>query len=52
MLEEVRETHEVRYFFPQEIVHYLEEAAFEVLQMSPFPDLRGPSMRLPGMRLP
>ena len=42
VLEEVQETHEVRYFFPQEIVHYLEEAAFEVLQMSPFPDLRGP----------
>ena len=41
VLEEVQETHEVRYFFPQEIVHYLEEAAFEVLQMSPFPDLRG-----------
>jgi SAM-dependent methyltransferase len=41
VLEEVQETHEVRYFFPQEIVHYLEEAAFEVLQVSPFPDLRG-----------
>jgi SAM-dependent methyltransferase len=42
VLEEVQETHDVRYFFPQEIVHYLEEAAFEVLQMSPFPELRGP----------
>jgi SAM-dependent methyltransferase len=42
VLEEVQETHDVRYFFPQEIVHYLEEAAFEVLLMSPFPDLRGP----------
>jgi len=41
VLEEVEETHEVRYFFPQEIAHYLEEAAFEVLHMSPFPDLRG-----------
>lgn len=42
ILEEVRETHEVRFFFPQEIVHYLEETGFEVLQISPFPDLRGP----------
>lgn len=42
IVEEVRETHEVRFFFPQEIIHYLEESGFEVLQMSPFPDLRGP----------
>ena len=42
LLEEVQETHEVRYFFPQEIAHYLEDAGFEVLQMSPFPELRGP----------
>lgn len=41
IVEEVRETHHVRYFFPQEIVHYLEEASFEVLQISPFPSLEG-----------
>ncbi len=41
IVEEVLETHAVRYFFPQEIVHYLEEAAFEVLHISAFPDLQG-----------
>lgn len=35
----VSETHVVRFFFPQEIKHYLDEAGFEVLRMCPFPDL-------------
>jgi SAM-dependent methyltransferase len=33
---EFRETHIVRYFFPQEVTHYLEDAGFEVLKLCPF----------------
>jgi SAM-dependent methyltransferase len=36
LVDEFRETHVVRYFFPQEIVHYLEDAGFEVLRLCPF----------------
>lgn len=35
----ITETHIIRFFFPQEIAHYLDEAGFEVLKMCPFPDL-------------
>lgn len=38
---EFKETHTVRYFFPQEITHYLEESGFEVLKICPFLDLKG-----------
>lgn len=41
IIEEVKETHVIRYFFPQEIIHYLEEAGFEVLKICPFLDLEG-----------
>ena len=41
IVDEIRETHVVRYFFPQEIIHYLEEANFEVLKICPFLDLEG-----------
>ena len=40
-LSEFEETHTVRYFFPQEIIHYLEECGFEVLKICPFLDLDG-----------
>ncbi|MFC2019186.1 methyltransferase domain-containing protein [Chloroflexota bacterium] len=39
LLEEFKETHTVRYFFPQEITHYLEDCGFEVLKICPFLDL-------------
>lgn len=41
VIEEIKETHIMRYFFPQEIAHYLEETGFELLQISPFLDLDG-----------
>lgn len=41
VIDEVNETHTVRFFFPQEIIHYLEEAGFKVLKICPFLDLCG-----------
>jgi len=39
--DEINEKHVVRFYFPQEIVHYLEETDFEVLKICPFLDLDG-----------
>jgi SAM-dependent methyltransferase len=41
MFNEINEKHAVRFYFPQEITHYLEEAGFEVLKICPFMDLNG-----------
>jgi len=41
ILDEFKETHVVRYFFPQEIAHYLDDAGFELLRFCPFLDLKG-----------
>ncbi len=41
LVDEILETHTVRYYFPQEIAHYLEETGFEVLRICPFLDLNG-----------
>lgn len=41
VIDEINETHTVRFFFPQEIIHYLEEAGFKVLKICPFLDLGG-----------
>jgi len=41
VVDEVMETHTVRYFFPQEINHYLEENGFELVETCPFLDLGG-----------
>jgi hypothetical protein len=41
LIEEINETHVIRYLFPQEIKHYLEQAGFEVLKICPFPKLDG-----------
>jgi SAM-dependent methyltransferase len=41
LVDEVIETHTVRYFFPQEIRHYLEENDFEVIEICPFLKLGG-----------
>lgn len=41
MVDEVTETHVVRYYFPQEIRHYLHDAGFEVLRICPFLDIDG-----------
>jgi SAM-dependent methyltransferase len=40
--EEIKETHVMRYLFPQEIKHHLELAGFEVLKMCEFPKMDGP----------
>lgn len=39
--ETVTETHDIRFFFPQEIIHYLEEASFQLLRIHPFLDIDG-----------
>lgn len=41
VLDEIEETHPVRFYFPQEIIWYLEDADFEVLNICPFLDLDG-----------
>jgi len=41
LLDEFEETHTVRYYFPQEITHYLEDAGFEMLRICPFLNLNG-----------
>ena len=41
LVDEVTETHVVRYYFPQEITHYLGDTGFEVLKICPFLDLNG-----------
>jgi len=41
LVDEITETHTVRYFFPQEIGHYLEENGFEVVRICPFLNLGG-----------
>ena len=41
IVDEVEETHAVRFYFPQEITHYLEDEGFEVLKICPFLDLNG-----------
>jgi SAM-dependent methyltransferase len=38
---EINEKHIVRFYFPQEIKYYLEDAGFEVLKICPFLDLNG-----------
>ena len=38
---EINEKHEVRFYFPQEIKYYLENAGFEVLKICPFLNLNG-----------
>ena len=40
-VEEIRETHVIRFFFPREMAHYLEECGFELLEICPFPNLSG-----------
>lgn len=37
----IKEIHEMRFFFPQEIIHYLEDSGFKVLKICPFLDLNG-----------
>jgi len=41
IVDEFKETHVVRYFFPQEIAHYLDDAGFELLKFCPFLNLKG-----------
>jgi hypothetical protein len=38
---EINEKHVVRFYFPQEIKHFLEATGFEVLKICPFLDLKG-----------
>jgi len=38
---EINEKHMMRYYFPQEIIYYLEESGFEVINISPFLNSKG-----------
>lgn len=40
-LREINEKHMMRYYFPQEIIYYLEESGFEVINIYPFLNLNG-----------
>ena len=40
-LKEINEKHVMRFYFPQELKYYLENAGFEVLKICPFLDLNG-----------
>jgi SAM-dependent methyltransferase len=42
VVDEARETHVLRYLFPQELIHYLKEAKFKVLKFCEFPYLDKP----------
>ena len=37
---EINEKHMMRYYFPQEIIHYLEESGFEIINIYPFLNLK------------
>ncbi|MFC2122450.1 class I SAM-dependent DNA methyltransferase [Bacteroidota bacterium] len=39
----IRETHVIRFFFPQEIAHYLEDCGFKLLTICPFTRLEEPA---------
>ncbi len=41
ILNEFKETHVMRYFFPQEMAHYLDDAGFELVEYCPFLRLGG-----------
>ncbi len=41
LVDEINETHVVRYYFPQEITHYLKESGFAVLKICLFLDVDG-----------
>jgi hypothetical protein len=38
---EGREKHTLRFYFPEEITHYLEESSFQLLKLCPFLNLNG-----------
>jgi len=41
IIDEIEESHIMRFLFPQEVVHYLEDSGFEVLKICPFLDMDG-----------
>jgi len=41
VVDEIEETHVIRFYFPREIKHYLEDAGFELIKICPFMDLEG-----------
>ena len=41
IVDEVKEMHTVRFYFPEEIKHYLEENGFELVRLCPFLNLKG-----------
>jgi len=41
VVDEIEETHVIRFYFPQEIKHYLEDAGLGLLKICPFMDLNG-----------
>ncbi len=41
LVREVNEVHTMRFFFPQELIHYLGEAGFTLREICPFPERSG-----------
>jgi len=41
LIDDIEETHVIRYLFPQEITHYLKDSGFETLKICPFLNLNG-----------
>ena len=41
LIDDIEETHVVRYHFPREIAHYLQDSRFELLKVCPFLELSG-----------
>ncbi len=41
LVQEVNEVHTMRFFFPQELIHYLGETGFTVREICPFPERPG-----------
>lgn len=41
IVDEIREKHVVRYFFPEEIRYFLDKTGFKLLKLCPFMDLQG-----------
>jgi len=42
LIDEIKESHVVRFFFPQELRHYLEENFFKLIEISEFMKLNKP----------
>jgi SAM-dependent methyltransferase len=42
LVNEIQEIHDMRFFFPKELAHYLDDCGFEAIRVGAFPDLNRP----------